>query len=153
MCLHSKGTIARDPERFTVPVAGSPAAFEASHLSVLPSLPLGSLTPTFITGLVCALSKVIGSIQESSNQPLVLGLSEFLLVCMKKKATERKKLLSFHPEDFCCSGPAHGTRKHVTQLALPTAAMGPSGKEFFPFLLILYWIHLFFRISSWFSIS
>lgn len=88
-----------------------------SKCSPIPSL--GSLTPAFIMGLVCALSKATGSTQECSSQQLVLGLSEFLLVGMKKKATVRKKHLGWHPDAFYCSGPAHGARMHVAWLALP----------------------------------
>lgn len=121
ICLHWRGIIPRDLERFMPSEAGSPAAFEASHLSALPSLLLSSLSPAFIIILVCALCKATGSTKVSSSQLLVLGLSKFPLVCIKKKATESKMLLSYCPEDFCCAGLAHRVRMNVMWLALPTA--------------------------------
>lgn len=71
---------------------------KCSSISSIPSL--WSLTPAFIMGLVCALSKATGSPQECSSQQLVLGLSEFLLVCMKKKATVRKKAFRLPSRTF-----------------------------------------------------
>lgn len=72
--LHRRKTITRGPERLISPVAESPAVFEVSHVSALPSLLSGTLTPAFVTGLVCSLSKATQSRQESSGQPLVLGV-------------------------------------------------------------------------------
>lgn len=90
VCLHWRGTIATDMETSIPPVTASHVVFEASQLSALPFPLLGSFIPVFVMSLVCALSKATGSTKEFSSQPLVLGLSEFLLVCMKKEGHRKK---------------------------------------------------------------
>lgn len=67
---------------------------------------LGFLDPSLHNGLGLCTLQSYSSTQESSSQLLVLGPSKFLLVCMKKNATERKKILGCCPEGFCCLGSA-----------------------------------------------
>lgn len=120
---------------------GGSAAFEASDLSVLP--------PFFIWGPLNPIlhnSFVFPAPHEPSSQIFVLGLSEFLL--SMKEEGHRKRENLFYP-GFCCSGHGPSARMQVAQLGLPTNSR--KIRFFPPFLLILYWIHLFAwtRKSHW----